>query len=53
MHHGSVMNEDTSKPEIVMTYKSMRGSVNTFDQSANFERNTIMWLLCFFVFFGM
>lgn len=51
MHQGATINENSGKPEIIMTYNATKGSVDTFDQlcqSANCGRKTKRWPLCFF-----
>lgn len=51
MHQGSSINENTKKPEIIMTYNDTKGGVDSFDQmcnNSNCGRKTKRWPLCLF-----
>lgn len=51
MHLGSVSNQQTRKPEIIITYNATKGSVDTLDQmcqAMNCSRKTKRLPLCLF-----
>lgn len=51
MHSNSEVNQSTGKPEIIMTYNSTKGGVDSFDQlcnNMNCGRKTKRWPMAFF-----
>lgn len=51
MHSNSEINQSTGKPEIIMTYNSTKGGVDSFDQMCNHMncgRKTKRWPMAFF-----
>lgn len=51
MHPDGSVNEDSKKPEMILSYNATKGSVDTFDQmcqNMNCGRKTARWPLCFF-----
>lgn len=51
MHDEGIVNFNSKKPEIILTYNSTKGSVDTFDQMCNLmscNRKTRRWPLCIF-----
>lgn len=54
MHEGSVICQNTKKPEIILHYNQTKGGVDAFDQmcgSRSCSRKTRRWPLC--MFYGM
>lgn len=51
MHETGAINDTTHKPEIIHTYNSTKGAVDTFDQmcqNMNCNRKTKRWPMCIF-----
>lgn len=51
LHGDKSVNNQTLKPEIIMTYNSSKGAVDSFDQmchATNHSRKTKRWTMCFF-----